>query len=184
MVKLINSDGTIVSVPTKLQEVDSKVLLDMYRSINLPDNYCIITLAQKIKLSQLVLLNNAKIKDTTVYTVPLIGKLPNTHDYKGIINVSDKAILNRTSLELSTHLSINSSVSLNNLFDFITSDVKLKEKCFKKEIADSDGNYDIWIYVLESKILPMNDIRATIPLNAPTIDPFKSVVNINSSVKS
>lgn len=184
MVTLINDNGTVLRVPTRLQEIDNKTLTDMYRSVNLPDNYCIITLAQKIKLSQLVLLNNAKIKDTTVYTVPLIGKLPDKYDYKGLISVTDKAILNRSSLELSTHLSIGSSVSLNNLFEFITSDQSLKEKCFRKELEDSDGNDDIWIYVLESKILPMTDIRATVPMNTPNIDPFKSNINVGTSVKS
>ena len=30
----------------------------------------------------------------------------------------------------------------------------------------------------------MTDIRATVPMNAPNIDPFKSNINIGTTVKS
>lgn len=181
MITLTNKKGVIITAPTRIQEIGVKELTDMYRGINLPDNYCIIALLQKVKLSQISLMTAAKAQETKVYTIPIIGKLPNTHNYSGIINVSDKVIITRSALEMSTHLTTDSCLTLNNIFNFINSDNDLKANCYQHKVLDDTGNDDVWIYVVESKIVPMNDIRATIPINTPTIDPFKIIKPISDN---
>lgn len=181
MIKLTNKNGIVVNAPTKIQEIGVKELNNMYSGINLPNNYCIIALLQKVKLSQISLMTAVKAQETKVYTIPIIGKLPSSHNYSGIINVSDKVIISRSALELSTHLVMDSCLTLNNIFDFINSDSNLKADCYQHKILDDAGNDDVWIYVVESKIVPMSDIRATIPINSITIDPFKTKLISNNN---
>jgi len=174
MINLTNKLGTTINVPTRLSEIDVEHLTKMYRCINLPENYCIVALIQKVKLSQVSLMTAAKAQETKVYTIPIVGKLPEKHNYNGLISVSDKVIITRSAIEMATHLSMDSCLTLNNLFEFINEDMELKASCYKKTIEDDMGNSDVWIYLVESKIIPMSDIRATIPINSVNIDPYKT----------
>ena len=102
-------------VPTKLSEITKERLDEMFGVINLPDNYCIIAVLQKVKLSQFAMMTVSKAKETLVYTIPIVGKLPNIHGYKGKIEVGQKVIITRTNLEMGTALSMSTMISANNL---------------------------------------------------------------------
>lgn len=172
MINLSSKSG-IISIPTKLEEINIKLLNKLYEDINLPEDYCIIALIQKVKLSQISLITSTKAKETNVYTIPIVGKLPKSYNYKGDINVTDKVIISKSSIEMATHLNMSHSITFPNLFNFINSDTKLKASCYQHNIKDLDGNEDVWVYIIESKIVPMCDIRATIPLLSTSKDPFK-----------
>lgn len=170
----LKNESIEVLVPTKLSEITKERLNEMFGVINLPDNYCIVAVLQKVKLSQFAMMTVSKAKETLVYTIPIIGKLPNNFDYKGKIEVGQKVIVTRTNLEMGTALSMSTMISVNNLNTFLNENESIRQKCFRKEIADDAGNTDVWIYVFEGKIIPMSDIRGTIDLSVSASDPFSN----------
>lgn len=172
MIKLRN-ESVEISVPTKLEEITKEKLTQIFDIINLPDNYCIVAILQKVKLSQFAMMTVSKAKETLVYTIPIIGKLPTSHSYYGKIDVGNKVIITRSSLEMGTAVSMSTSISSGNLNKFLNDNETIRQKCFRKEVKDEDGNDNVWIYLMEAKIVPVCDIRGTIPQDSKFIDPFK-----------
>lgn len=181
MVELMSKkQGAYLKLFTRIEEITPEVLNEIYKDLNLPSNYCIISLLQKVKLSQISLLTASKAKETVVYTVPVIGKLPEKYNYDGKINIGDKAIIARSSIELSTHLYMNISSTLENIFNFINSDTELKAACYQNKIKDDKENEDVWVYVIESKIIPISDIRATTCISNINRDIFRQDIPASS----
>lgn len=172
MIKLRN-ESIEISVPTKLEEITKEKLNKLFEVINLPDNYCIVVILQKVKLSQFAMMTVSKAKETLVYTIPIIGKLSENNNYTGKINIGDKVIITRSSLEMGTTVSMSTSISSGNLNKFLNDNETIRQKCFRKEVKDEDGNDDVWIYLMEAKIVPVCDIRGTIPQDSKFTDPFK-----------
>lgn len=170
----LKNESIEVLVPTKLSEITKERLDEMFGVINLPDNYCVIAVLQKVKLSQFAMMTVSKAKETLVYTIPIVGKLPNIHGYNGKIEVGQKVIVTRTNIEMGTALSMSTMISANNLNAFLNENESIRQECFRKVIADDDGNTDVWIYVFEGKIIPMSDIRGTIDLGVAASDPFSN----------
>lgn len=170
----LKNESIEVLVPTKLSEITKERLDELFKVIELPDNYCIIAVLQKVKLSQFAMMTVSKAKETLVYTIPIVGKLPNIHGYNGKIEVGQKVIVTRTNIEMGTALSMSTMISANNLNSFLNENESIRQECFRKVIADDAGNTDVWIYVFEGKIIPMSDIRGTIDLGVAASDPFSN----------
>lgn len=170
----LKSKNLEVLVPTKLSEITKERLDELFKVINLPEDYCIIAIFQKVKLSQFAMMTVSKAQETLVYTIPIVGKLPESYHYKGNIKVGDKVIVTRTNLEMGTALSMSTMISSSNLNKFINDNDDLRGKCFRKDIKDEDGNTDVWIYTIQGKIIPISDIRGTIEKDAITSDPFSN----------
>lgn len=172
MIKLRN-ESIEISVPTKLEEITKEKLNKLFEVINLPDNYCIVAILQKVKLSQFAMMTVSKAKETLVYTIPIVGKLSENNNYAGKINIGDKVIITRSSLEIGTTVSMSTAISSGNLNEFLNDNESIRQKCFRKEVKDEDGNDNVWIYLMEAKIVPVCDIRGTIPQDTKFTDPFK-----------
>lgn len=176
MIKIANKSIEI-QVPTKLSEIGPAQFEDLFGAIRLPDDYCIIAILNHIKLSQFAMMSNKSSKETLVYTTNLVAKLPESHHYAGEIEVGDKVILTRSNLEMGTGLSIDTMISAYNLSRFINDNDDIRLECIQKTIGDDEDNTEVWIYVLEAKILPMCDIKGTVKIGSTSVDPFSTMLD-------
>lgn len=176
-----------INIPTTLDEI-VKELPNVLADIKIPEHYCIIAMAMKTDLFSVAMNASGNSKDQTVEVIPLYAK---GNEIKMPINIEigDKVIVERASLERATHLHIPISISLRNVINFINEDKNgdfrktIINRTYGKENKMATMNKTIpysskdKIYVLEFKIIPIGDIRGAIGYNKKTNDPFKFVVN-------
>lgn len=164
MIELKIKDRTI-NLPTRLNELNEEVFDRLTSHIHLQDKYCIIALAYKIRMPRLGMIDSKQFGND-VFTIPLIAKVNNNElNFKA----GDKAIINPSSIELGTHVNINTVVSLSNMFSLLS-----EEQEVKKDIAvNKDNKYNTDVYLLGFKIVPVSDIRGTISNGALVDDMFE-----------
>lgn len=171
-----------IEVPTDISEIDIKYFNGLLNDIKLANNYGIIAICYYDKISSLALdmqLNGSK----SVPVVPIIAKIATDTDCYPF-KVGDLAVINKTALEMGTHLYLtNNALSVNALKEYILEDKDitnaiLKGDFYTKEIKEKKNiifdniktripdkiigvKQGINIYMIEFKIIPLNDIRAS-----------------------
>lgn len=145
---------------TDINGVTEEVLKEHVDKINIGEHHTIVAIFGKTSLSKL-----AMVKDTVDVSnfVPVVAK-------SNLYNVGDKIIIDATSLERGTHLYLNHPLDVNFIKRFIERDKHLLRNIVTNNITEeivetSDkvvtAGTEIW--VMSFKIVPNNDIKATIP---------------------
>ena len=168
--------------PTSINEISATDLQTVVSKVKIPNNYCILALCFKIKLFDFVVSINNK-KDDTVSVVPLLAYINPNDKYLLNAEIGDKVIINRSSLEMGSHLHINTMISIDNAKNYIMSDNDLSKSIITKthEIYSNNKHNDD-IIILEFKIVPISDIRGTIDRKNDIIDPYmvKTIVKMGN----
>lgn len=175
-----------IILPTSLKEINADTLSILTDNIKLPKYYCIVALCFKTTLFDFVAINKNS-KDASIMVIPIMAKI-SEEDSKTInANVGDKLIIDRSSLERSFHINIPTVVSTSNIKRYIDNDDDLRKAILRGKYNIKTSNDNIIdinknncnIYILEFKIVAINDIHASIPVDKNIIDPFLSVDNEN-----
>lgn len=172
--------------PTSLNEITPEVLDIISKDVHLPKYYCIVALAFETKLFDFATtIKNPK--NTTVGVTPILCKLSEelAEEYatkeNQIYKVGNKVIIDRSSLERGVHLNLKTIISSTAAHRFFEKDSNLVKDILAnketiavdcrtgKELTTKDVNN---IVILEFKVVPINDIVATIPISCQHIDPF------------
>lgn len=161
-----------INFPTSVDELTADVLTSITEQVKLPKHYCIVALCFKTRLFDFVVAMNSK-KEHSISVVPVLAKISEEDSVETNAVVSDKVIVSRSALEMGSHLNLPVMISTDNARNYLASDEALTKSIITrsnpifKDLAKRDN-----IIVLEFKIIPVSDIKATVPLNANGIDPF------------
>lgn len=189
MIKIQPKDSSIgIIFPTSIREITPEILETISNEIKLPKYYCLVALAFETKLFDFVTtIKNPK--NTTLGVTPILCKLSEGFkkeikeetEEQEIYVIGNKVIVDRSTLERGTHINIKTminSTSAHRFFqqhpelvkDILTNkDKEIAVDCETKEsLATKDINN---IVILEFKIIPVNDIVATVPYGN-NVDPF------------
>lgn len=169
-----------INFPTSLNEIKPEDLNAITKNVTLPKNYCIIALCYKTKVFDFCTMidNN---KNVEISVVPLIAKINKEDSEKYRINVGDKVTISRSSLEMGDHIKLPTMISSDNVRKYFKDDPDLKKAIITKNsslIIDKDINKQLLgtnspnIIIMEFKIVPINDIRATMPVECDIYDPY------------
>ena len=185
-----------ISVPTDLSELTPEILSSITKGIKLPPYYAIVAICFHVKLSEIAV-NVNNNKDKSVNVVTLLAKASEDDIAKVNTKIGDKLVLDRSTLERGVHLYLPISINSKNITKFIGDDDDLRKRLMRggdgsepivnvPPITMSSKDKDVFktnlspsIYMLEFKIIPVNDISASIDAKDKTIDPFKKSILIN-----
>ena len=161
-----------INFPTSINELTPEILDEITKQVKLPKHYCIVALCFKTRLFDFVVAMNSK-KEQAVAIVPLLAKINEEDKVDANANVSDRIILSRSALEMGTHISLPVIISTDNARKYFSSDEELTKSIISRrnpiflDMTKKDN-----IIVLEFKIIPVSDIKATVPIDDKGFDPF------------
>lgn len=164
----------VILLPTKVSDIKKHDLEMITANIKLPKYYCIIALCFKTKLFDLAFING-KSKNSMLQVTPIMCKINEDDAKEKNINVCDRVIIDRTSIERGVHVNIPTVVSSNAVINYIDSDQEFKKK------LTSDAEYALLrsqnVIVMEFKIVPVTDVYGAVDLKQTTIDPYHQNVD-------
>lgn len=166
-VKTENGKEVIFNFPTTISELKNNTLIDITNHIAIADNYSLIALAYKSKLSNIILMAGNNAKSAKIKVTPIFVKAGKSDiDFIKNAKVGQPIICMDSQLALGVHVSIpNNKLSL----DYFT---KVIADSANKNVYDNKINKDTQdecIFV-EFKIIPNSDIIGFIGDPDPAID--------------
>lgn len=179
MIKLESKNKNYaVNFPQTVDEINSKDLSKALSDINLPKYYCIVAMCTTIKLFDLATAINGSNKDTITKVIPLMGKINDCDNDMLNVEVGERIIIDRSSLERGVHLSTNLSINSSNAMSFINSDSELKKDILNgkynvHELTKSSLGVSPNISLVEFKIVPVTSIVAVVKKSVKVTDPYK-----------
>lgn len=174
-----------IHVPTSLDEIKPEVLKKIVEHINIPKNYCIVALAYKTKLFSIAS-SVANNKDQSLAVQPLLAKINVENPTNDTPKVGDALIINRSELERGTQLYNVTNICTAKVHSYLANDSQLVKDIMTGAYDSATGNgmnkglvsaNSKTIYLLEFKIIPVNDIRASLPIRLEPNDDFKLYVD-------
>ena len=164
-----------VSFPTSLADITPDVLKSITEHVKLQKHYCVVALCYKTNLFSFAT-QVVKGKGMDVAVTPLLAKI-NPSDDSFDWKVGDKVIIDRTGIEMAHHVTIPVAVSSQGSGDYITNDPELRKSLIDGSYFKDRGlDKNATIYILEFKIVALNNIVATVPCQYKSIDPFKVIM--------
>lgn len=157
-----------INFPTSLEEITTDSLLTITEDIKLPKNYCLIALAFKTKLFDFVAMINGR-KDTNVGVIPIMAKISDEDSKKINANIGDRLIIPRSNLERAVHANVKSVITSTVAQRYFQEDNELVKTIMSNKLTKTAPEY---IYILEFKIIPINDINGAIINIDNQSDPF------------
>ena len=170
-----------INFPTELSEITIDALTELTKDIKLPNHYCIVALCCRTKLfSFTASMRNGK--DSNVQVTPLLAKISEKNAQEVNVSVGDKVIVDRSSLERGVHLTIPTLIATNNAYNYLEKDPDLSKAIMtgnSETLIDPNINKSLaagnspYIYVINFKILPVNDLYGSVPVDSKVVDPFR-----------
>lgn len=181
-----------ITLPTNIKELTPELLTAVTEGIDLPPFHCIIALCYNLKLINIAInVNNNKEQSMTI--IPLMAKAHAEELKKVNGSLGHRVVMDRSSLERGVHIAIPTMVGSKNVAAYISKDEELRVRLLNGGNGSLDQVDDIpsgasakkieefkeakspSVYILEFKIVAINDISAFVPNGMPLLDPFKSV---------
>ena len=169
-----------INFRTEITEINSECLREITNGVKLPKHYAIVALCFKTNLFNYVAMLRSNKKNNSAYVVPLMAAA-NEEDLKEInVSIGDKLIIDRSALERGSHINLPTVISSTKAMDYFAADNDLAKAIMTKnptglnvEITEEELKENKNIIVMEFKIVPVNDISASVPVNFVINDPFK-----------
>ena len=172
-----------VCFPSSIKELNAEVFNSITKNVKLPKHYCIVALAFKVKLFDFCAMINSN-RNSTIGVTPIIAKISEEDSKEINASVCDRIIIDRSSLERGVQLKLPILISSDNFRKYLNDNPTLSKAIISKDknliVTYNKVNYPLVdvvnsdIIVLEFKIVPVNDISASIPINVIDIDPFRT----------
>lgn len=164
-----------INFPSSINEITAEHLNVISKDIRLPKHYCIVALAFTTKVFDFVTAMNSK-HSSTVGVTPILCKIHEEDSNTINAKVGDKIIVDRSSLERGVHINLKTCITSNSARNYFNNDSDLIKSIMTN--SDNDDIKSKTIIVLEFKIIPVNDISASLPIDSNTDDPFLNKVNM------
>lgn len=169
-----------INFPSSVNEITTDMLDAITENVKLPKHYCIVALCYKTKVFDFCTMINTN-KNVEIGVVPILAKISKEDSEETAACVGDKLVIDRSSLERGSHLKINTMISSDNARKYFQSDENLHKAIISKNdtvVIGKDMNKQLLasnspeIIIMEFKIVPVNDIAASVPFGNNIIDPF------------
>lgn len=175
-----------VNFPETVSEIKRDELRLALEGINIPKYHCVVAICTQIKLFDLATAISGNSKDTITKVIPLMGKINDCDNDMLKVEVGERIIIDRSSLERGVHLSTPLSISVDNAMKYINSDSELKKDILSGKFNNTVTNINKQlisgtspnIVLVEFKIVPVSSIVAAVKNDIKTVDPYK-VANAN-----
>lgn len=161
-----------INVPTKREEITPEALSTLLKDVKLAKYYCIVAMIYKDTLFGVM---NRKSEVVTV--IPVLAAIRDNDASSTGGRIGSQLIIDRTSLERGNHLYIkNNIISPKHISEYITADKGLVTSIAQGTFGQNKGHkMNTPVYMLEFKIIPINDIKAMIDTDIINKDnPFKA----------
>ena len=161
-----------INVPTEREEITPEALGALLENVKLAKYYCIVAMIYKDTLFGVI---NRKQEVVTV--TPVLAKISNEDASSTGGQIGAQLIIDRTSLERGNHLHIkNNIISPTHITNYINADRGLAASIGTGTFGQNQGHkLSTPVYMVEFKIIPVNDIKAMIDRNVITENnPFKA----------
>jgi len=172
-----------INFPTDLKEFKPELLAGITEGVKLPPHYAIIALCFEVKLFDFAM-NVRANKAGSTQVVPLLAKAHEVDCKIKNVKVGDKVIIDRSSLERGIHLKLPLAISADNATAYLKEDEKLMINIIKGTEKDSKvtdpivqnmiDNKQKNIFIVEFKIVVLNDVVAALEVGEKVLDPFKT----------
>lgn len=170
-----------VNFPTDVSEINARILEEITHQVKLPKYHCIVAMCYKTKIFDFVASLN-KNTGPTIQMTPLLAKI-NKEDVEENfpqIEVGDRIVVERASIERGTHLHLPTMISIANAGKYFAKDRELSSAIVKGEYNyGADVIRKPEIVIVEFKILPVGDIHGAISPAMTNYDPFKVIAVAN-----
>lgn len=160
-----------INVPTKREEITPEALGALLENVQLAKYYCVVAM-----IYQDTLFGVMNRQSEVVTVIPVLAKINDEDAASTGSRVGAQLIIDRTSLERGNHLYIkNNIISPTHISDYIRNDRSLAMSIGNGTFGQNRGhNLTTPIYMVEFKIIPVNDIKAMIDNNViMDTNPFK-----------
>lgn len=157
-------------IPTNVEEIKAEDLAKVTANINLAKHYAVIALCFNTKLYDFAMTIDKNRKEN-IGVVPIIAKI-NAGENGTAFKVGDKVVVDKTTIERGFHVIAHTAIQSNNLARYISTSPDYLKAILAKDSAVIPADVlNSNIVLLEFKIVPLNDIVATIDDNGAE-DPF------------
>ena len=169
----IKHDGVqgVINLPTSVREITPEMFAQLTSNITLQKHYVLVALCWKLGISE-ILMTNKKTGNAKVVTV--VAKT-NLEEKDAWVKVGDIAIVNKSAIELGTHVHVDTVASMPSVYNHY---VELSKLGTPNAIGiTKDALKDLpkeQVYLLEFKIVPVTDIKASVDAFKSNEDPFKA----------
>ena len=160
-----------INVPTQREEITPEALGALLENVQLAKYYCVVAMIYKDTLFGVM---NRQSEVVTV--IPVLAKIGSEDASSTGGQVGAQLIIDRTSLERGNHLHIkNNIISPTHISEYIRNDRGLAMSIGNGTFGQNKGHtLTTSIYMVEFKIIPVNDIKAMIDKNVILdANPFK-----------
>lgn len=160
-----------INVPTQREEITPEALGALLENVQLAKYYCVVAM-----IYQDTLFGVMNRQSEVVTVIPILAKISNEDASSTGGRVGAQLIIDRTSLERGNHLHIkNNIISPTHISDYIRNDRGLAMSIGNGTFGQNKGHtLTTPIYMVEFKIIPVNDIKAMIDNNViADTNPFK-----------
>lgn len=139
-----------LNLPSNLSDITNEYLAGIGATINVADNYTLIALCYREKLSTLILSVRQNKKDISAAVVPIKVKSGNTDNtFINNISIGDKIVVSPSQLSLGHHVvSPRNVLTIENILAIVDGDDDLYKDTLNSE----------YVYFVELKLIPNCDI--------------------------
>lgn len=157
-----------IEVPTAISEIDERYFKALLNDVKIANNYAIIAICYKDRLFS-ILSDFKSGNNGTKEVVPIIAKIQD-NESKVPFAVGDLAVVDTSSLERGTHLSLrNNAICFGAICEYCLSDSELSKAIMNGSFFNggkSLGAHEAKmaapdVFFVEFKIVPLCDIKAS-----------------------
>lgn len=177
MVQLVAKNEKFgINLPTELNEIQPAYLAKCVSQIKLAENYTILAMAMRVKLSELCMTisNKNTGKEPTIGVVSLIAGYNIPENNVGY-NIGDVAVISNEDLQRGTNINTPSNIAYTKLIDYLARNNDLIKEILTGSPVDANG-VDVrnaYVYVLQFRIVPVCDIKAATSLTINADDEYR-----------
>lgn len=162
----------IVNLPTSLADIKADYLKSVTNEIVVADNYSLIAICYKEKLSSFIMAGRSKKNNISTAVIPLFvkhGSITSTNstiDFIAGLNTADKLIIAGADIATGLHVGVPANtLTMNHLLSAIEGD----SYAYQRAAAYKDN-----VYFVEYKIVPNCAIKGVYKptLHTPFVNPF------------
>ncbi len=169
-----------IKVPTSRKEVTKEIVDNILNDVKLAKHYFVLGLINVENPFRLLASANSKNKNSVSTVIPFIAKISEDDAKESGFKQMSNVIVDRSDIERGSHLFLsNNSISPTAVMNYIATDPAMSKAILSynfseyngrtKDAEHPDDSYVSW-YLLSFKVMPINDIKATIePSNLKNI---------------
>lgn len=163
-----------INVPTKREDITPETLSALLSNVGVAKFHCVVALIYGDTLFGIV--NN---KQATVNVIPVIAKISDEDASSTGCQIGQQVVIDRTSLERGYHLYLpNNVLSPAHIAKYIDGDADLRRNISLGIFGQNQGyNKGDKVYTIEFKVIPVNDLKATIDNDVAIKNPYKVFKN-------